>query len=102
MDISITHLPNCRIKILTDREIPVFNRFVVDHGLIWHGGSYNGGYPASCNENIQNYIPNTPSNIFTCNFLIFKLLIMFISHPLTYQAMIRSVHLQIVLLKRCQ
>ena len=24
LDISITHLPNCRIKILTDREIPLF------------------------------------------------------------------------------
>ena len=45
------------IKIFTDRETPVINKVMVSGGTIWHDGSYSGGYPATCNENIHNFTP---------------------------------------------
>ena len=57
------------IKIFTDRDIPVINNVMVSGGIIWHGGSYSGGYPATCNDNIQNFTPLDAYTRYVCNFL---------------------------------
>ena len=57
------------IKIFTDKEIPVINKVMASGGIIWHGGSYSGGYPATCNENIQNFTPLNAGTTYVCNFL---------------------------------
>ena len=69
LDIAIAGPATRLMKILTDKEIPVTNTIMVAAGVIWHGGSYDGGYPASCNENIQNFTPSDPIRNSTCNFL---------------------------------
>ena len=37
--------PSAYIKIVTDAEIPVINRFMVNNLISWSGGQYNGGEP---------------------------------------------------------
>ena len=69
LGISVASLANGYIKIFTDNEIPVINKFLSSSGIQWIGGVYSGEEPGSINDNIQNFAPSPPSTIFGCYFL---------------------------------
>ena len=70
------------IKILTGKEIPVINKVMVTSVVVWHGGSYRGGYPATCNENIQSFTPLNADVKYVCSFLNLQIIInVYITSP---------------------
>ena len=69
LGISVASLANGYIKIFTDDEIPIINKFLSNSGIQWIGGVYSGEEPGSINDNIQNFAPSPPSTIYGCYFL---------------------------------
>ena len=58
------------LRIHADREIPALSKFVVHVGYAWAGASYSGGFPRSCNENIQLFTRvDDYSTPYACSFL---------------------------------
>ena len=57
------------VKIFTDDEIPTISKCMVQNGIQWAGGSYNGGYANACNDNIQNFTPLDADISYACSFL---------------------------------
>ena len=67
--ISIASLANGSIKIFTDVELPVINRYMASSNKLWIGGTYYGEEPGSINDNIQNFMPSAPASLYACWFL---------------------------------
>ena len=67
--ISIASLANGNIKIFTDVELPVINRYMASSNKLWIGGTYYGEEPGSINDNIQNFMPSAPASLYACWFL---------------------------------
>ena len=57
------------IKVLTDKEIQRINTQMNQTGISWNGGTYNGGFTSSCNDNIANHTPLPFDTRYVCNFL---------------------------------
>ena len=57
------------IKVLNDKEIQRINTQMNQKGISWSGGSYNGGFTSSCNDNIANHTPLAFDTRCVCNFL---------------------------------
>ena len=57
------------MKILTDAESPLSSKEMVASGKSWIGGIYNGGYAATCKDNIQNLVPLSADTSYVCSFL---------------------------------
>ena len=67
--ISVASIANGYIKIFTDLEIPIINKFIASSSKHWNGATYSGEEPGSINDNIQNFTPSPPASFYGCYFL---------------------------------